>query len=369
MGSTFNTRNFLLAGTVLTVGGYADNANAVPFSVLQTALGATNTLTSALGTIGAGGIGATANSLDNGDAVFLGATGTKGGTLVTTGGAGSIVLNGGTNQFGQINAGNFAIGTRTADPTGANIVSGETLKVAGTLSIGKTSESQVFPVTSRVTQGALALGASLSNAGSSIATVVNALTTLVSGGSSDVTISGSGTGTDVNGVGVTGTIGSGIRGYTLVDVTSQLTSNLVLQVKNPNDYFFLYLANGIGSGGSISIGSYGTYATGATLDPSHVIVVLGGTAQDTISGSTVGSYFLSSANTLTVGTGGKVTGGIYVNAPSTVASELLLTQGATITANPWNGYLLASTPEPTSVAAVMSGLVGLGAVRRRRRRA
>lgn len=386
-------RSALLASTVFA-GGIA-----LPIRADATPLGVVSILSAlTLGTFDSGGLGASSATGAPKVAVFVGDT--------STGSALLLVNSSGTAKDARVIGGAVVIGNSLGDTrASAHLGTTATLDISGgSIQFARSSLAAIsLAVTDQVVSGGVATstgvtggsvlisagqtslttydsgggvvvaanvssgGTYVGNVASTLAAIVNS--GLVSTGSSskyiDVTVNGStGNGSGVN-IGVTsGGIGTGRQQFIVVDVTTELTTALTLSAENSSDYFFVYLTSGISAGGVITTGT----ADGVAPDASHIITVIGAnpTGGNIINGTQQGSFFYTGAGTVTVN--GTIDGGIFLANATTSASELLLNGNALISANSWNGYFAASTDEPASLAAVATGVLGLGAVRRRKRR-
>ncbi len=307
------------AGLALLVSVH--QAGAVAYSAIQSL-----TLGVALGS---GGLSASSSSNSDGATVYAGGTSSSNIAAVSSQNATSNVTIGGNVAIGGQGDASFLQGPNSA-PTNNLTVTGRTNYASG-------ASFQSTPGVVYNPAGGQSQPVPLSGAAPAVTNVVST----VKGLTADFT-------------NPTGTVNAGRRGYVAIDDTTALTSTLTLSSSNSSNYFFLYLAGGIGSGGSIQIGG--------SLLASHVIVVLG--AASTINTSTYGSYFISGAGNVTVASGGVINGGFFMAGTSTTPEELYLTGGAQIVSNPWNGYILANAPEPATLAVLGSALLGLATLRR-----
>lgn len=372
------------AATAAIVSMAGGSASAIPYSTVSTTWG-WSAGTAVLGTLGTGGIGATTATGNNGATVYVGSTGTTGGkadiVFNQTGNGNNAVTVGGTTVF-QSNNTTAANGTYIRDNsggTGTKTATFGTLSVGGSATVGRTNGNgstttlneqitSTSPSQTSVT-GTTAIAANNITVTSSIAngtassaqgvqSVVGKLTNATTGITSANADSGSLAGN------AAATVNVGRNGYYSVYVNSTLTQNIQLNARSTSAYVFVYLTNGIGANGAISL------ATGSSLDSSHVIVIVGGTGASTMStNNNIGTWILNSGRSLSMSNGAAINGGIFLSNSATTASELFFAGNATITSNPWNGYIASGAPEPASIAAMGVGLLGLcGVVRRRRRR-
>ncbi len=353
-------------------------AEAIAYSTLATTWGWTAS-TAILGTLGSGGVGSSALGTQNGAAVYIGKTGT-GTTDIKVPPSGTTTLRD-SSKFGNTATYNAAhlvgpsatvgVNTLVDANAGARIVRGVgTLNVAGNTLDGT---SQLYTSSASYTSGS---GGTLNVGTPNTATAVTSSLANLGGTGNHLGVQGVAStlaaNTDWN-YSTTGSVatttGAGRNGYTSITVSGQLTMQLLLNGKDSSDYFFIYLQGGISSTGSIGVMA----GTIANIDPSHVIVVVGGATGSTIDTTTIGTYILAnssaSTNSLTLGASGQVIGGVFLANTATTTSELIMTGGALITADPWNGWISSSAPEPVSAALLGVGLAGLGFARRRLRRA
>lgn len=400
-------RSALLASTVFAGGvalplhAYATPANI--FQLLGAADGAVISAASGgyLGVFNSGGLGASSAGGAGPVAVFIDNISTGAATLVvasSTNGSVAAVIG------GAVVIGDAASGTTTSAviSSGAKLdISGGVLEFAhssflaianhggsaqvvsgGSVSAGVLSGGTILISSGQTalnafdSSGGVVLSANLTSADLLVGNAATVIDSLVSSGLTsaglsshiiDVTVNGSGIGTGVGGVTVSHGIGTGKQQFILIDVTTELTQALTLSAENASDYFFVYLTSGLGSGGVITTGS----ADGVTPNASHIITIIGDTTTSgtQIYGTQQGTFIYdggAAGGTLTVN--GTINGGIFLANTSTNASELLLNGGSLIQANPWNGYFVAASNEPASLAGLATGAVALGALRRRKRR-
>lgn len=301
--------------------------------------------------LSSGGLTVGTTSAPGGVTVFGGDTSTgTAGVLITTDptiGAGATIDAGGTNGVGAVVVGSGgtlqpgAGATINLNEDGTNVYTG----TGGSASTGAGTINGLTVGTP---------GNPMNSAADAIAADVSTIATLA-GGTPDAVVDGS----------AGGMVNSSRTGYTVINVTSQLTGILTLEAGDPSDYFFVYLSGGIVTGGSVQFAS--------SLDPryvdpiaSNVIVALAGTSS-TISTTTQGSY-LASSGTIAMSRGATVVGGVFMaNTSTTTAAEIMMTSGVLITPHAWNGLISSAAPEPAAASAMASGLVGLLLLRRRGR--
>lgn len=156
-----------------------------------------------------------------------------------------------------------------------------------------------------------------------------------------------------------GSYAAGQNGYNVIDVSSTLSGTLNLTGKSASDYFFVYLENGIGSTGAITL-------TGP-VSAANVIVAIGGSGGSTIGTNTAGTYLVTNAGNVTLNAGVTLTGGFFLANTTTTTEELILNAGATIVATPWSGYVTAAAPEPASFTLLLAGIALLLSRRRKPR--
>lgn len=347
MGREFDAaRSALLATTVLAgVVVFTRPAGAVPYSMVET-------LNLGDAPLSAGGLGNAAVQQAGSIALFAGSTNATGSVLITQDAANKTktTIHAGTSPASGI----VVLGTlATMAPNGGTGGNKGTiaLQQSGTNVVVGTGATFTKSNTHGTITGAttMAVANNFATAAGSIA--ADAQT--IASATADFSLT--------NG----GTVYAHNRGYSVIDITGQLTQALTLEAGNASDYFFVELENGIGNGGAIV---FGTPVAGGTAPlASNVIVNVDGGGTSTINTSTFGSY-IDTSGLLKVSGNTTIDGGLLLANKSTSPLELETMSGVVITPDPWNGYVSASAPEPGSWLALASGLLPLGAIRRRRRR-
>ena len=374
--SSFTVRSTVAAAIAAAIlSGSAGSAGAITYSVVSTTWGYDTTVN--IGVLGSGGFGASTSTGTNGATVYVGDTssaesGTHDAEIAILGSdsASKTITIGGRVAF-EANSETEATGTYISNEytgTGSRTLTVGSMSVDGGTTAPVKNQTGSVPITVN-TGGAVtnvSIADNTANGPTTGATqrgvqgIVNTLSNATTGIPAHYDLSCTGA---AGSCGTNPVINTGRNvGYYSLYVSGALTTDLQLHGRSASDYVFVYLAGGIGSGGAITIDSAG----GSPLLASHVIIVMGTSGQLNAGFSNTGTFLLGHGRNLTVADGATLDGGVFLsNSGSTTSAGLIFSGGATITANPWNGYILSGAPEPGSLGVLAAGLAGLAALRLR----